>query len=87
MLFVEALLKEADAEVVKVETHAHLRASDELLPGLARRLRAVDAFDEEGGAVVCMRQEFLYVVLPIFTIGVKKIGHFSPALSLLIIYI
>ena len=87
MLFVEALLKEADAEVVKVETHTHLRASDELLPGLARRLRAVDALDEEGGAVVCMRQEFFYVVLPIITIGVEKIGHFSPALSPLIIYI
>jgi hypothetical protein len=34
-----------------------------------------------------MRQEFFYVVLPIITIGVEKIGHFSPALSLLIIYI
>ena len=87
MLFVEALLKEADAEVVKVETHTHLRASDELLPGLARRLRAVDALDEEGGAVVCMRQEFFYVVLPIITVGKEKIGCLRYAQRLLIVYI
>ena len=87
ILFVEALFKEADAEVVKVKRHAHVSAGDELLPGLARRLRAVDALDEEGGAVVCMRQERFYVVRPIITVGKEKIGYLRCTQRLLTVYL
>ena len=47
MLLVQSLFKETDAEIVEVETYAHLWQSNQRLPGLVRFLRAVDIFNQE----------------------------------------